>query len=95
MICADECRLTANESENQIPLASWQGLSGIGKTACAVWEAGPERYVQGSARQGWHAGARWRLPREKPAEKSAGKNNQLRTATRIWAPPIPCTSKKF
>jgi hypothetical protein len=93
MICADECRLTANESENQIPLASWQGLSGIGKTACAVWEAGPERYVQGSARQGWHAGARLRLPREKPAEKSAGSDNYSTESPAEGAADASCLEK--
>jgi hypothetical protein len=56
--------------------------SGIGKTACAVWEAGPEQFVSGRERHEPHAGARKASTRKTGEEERRQEQSALNRATR-------------
>jgi len=43
MIYADDCRQARKSKRKSDTARSWQGISGIGETACAVWKTDPAR----------------------------------------------------
>jgi hypothetical protein len=59
--------------------------SGIGKTACAVWEADPEHFVSGSERHETHAGAQKASTRKTGGEERRQEHSATNRDTHLGA----------